>query len=848
MKKIIYSLCILWLTTYSIVALKKQELFYFQFENEELVEIVHRLAAKKEMNIIFPVKSPITSKVTMFIEEPFTLDEAWEKLYTLLDLAGYSLINKETQCTIVKTEKDISKDALPIYIGISPNKLPDSDERIRYVYYLSNLKVNEIEKSEVGIVLKELLPENANFLADPVTNAIIISDKANNIKAAMEIITKLDSATYQETFNVIKLHNTDPKIVGKLFEDILKTSSAQYRFEPKKQLSENSYFPKNVRTYPLPRTNSLLVLGTQAAIDRIRDFIVKYIDVELESGKSILHIYKLQYMDANQIAEVLKKVLGLDKGGSGQSSGDGGKAPINPATQERSFDQIIIKTDVPAEGSGKDQYFGNNNIIAAARNDDWVRIKSLIEQLDQAQPQVIIEVLIVNLTLQEIRSLGSLSNNPLELGFPNGVNIQSAQIGNSAIVNPLPAQVTPPATSLATDLMGDTTFNGSSSIPEAPVTNVLSPGSTVVAINNGATGTAWSVLQLLDLFSYTKVIAHPHLIATNNKEASVAIGQTRLLNDQTTGSGGGTTVIKLKDIPAIYTVKIKPRIFTSATPGGKDDAVNLQVRVDIQDFLPGTNTANARLTRQVDTCALLKNGQILALGGLIDHEIDDSLNGTPILEKIPILGWLAKSRATTRIDSNLTIFIAPTIIEPRLRGGTGKYTEDYVGITKRYSQDAELFDSLQDPVTRWFFKRPYSAQDEIRGFMNQDEFKRQGNMEQYKSLVDAEQAAVVQDNNKPAKDKKNVKRIVLTNVDDKNAEQPTQGASNTSTEKVIEKDVQVCAIEKPAALANHDIITTPTKLQPENIAIASADAVEKHKAILKDKFQKLLQAEDNPLL
>jgi general secretion pathway protein D len=840
---------------------KQQDRILFQFDNEDLVDIVHRLAAKKEVNIIFPVKAPINARITMYLEDPLTLDQAWEKLYTLLDLAGYALIEKESQWTIVKVDNNITRETLPLYIAVPPDKIPNSDERIRYIYYLTNLKIGnsaqDFNNTDISKILADMLPEKS-FFPDPISNGLIMMDKANNIKAVMDIVTQLDGTTLRETFTVMQLHNTNPTEIKELFDKLSKTEE-KYKFDTKKQVTDATYFPKNVRLFAVPRTNSLIILGSQAAIERVRDFIVKYIDVELESGKSILHIYKLQYMDANAIAEVLKKVLKTDSR-SGQSTPDVTKSPINPTTQVRVFDKIIIATDVPPAGttSGPNDtpvYFGNNNLIIACRNDDWVRIKSLIEQLDQVQPQVIIEVLIANLTLNDVKSLGAIAANPNELNFPPGVNIQSAQIGPNVVVNPVqgtsPNQTATLASSLAGDLMGNLPNDPLGITPPNPVPVYLTPGATVLALDNGTAGengfipSTWAILQMLDLFSYTKVIANPHLIATHNTKAYVKIGQTRLINDQTVGSGGGTTVVKLKDIGAIYELTIIPRIYTSDTPGGKDDAVNLDVLVSISDFIPG-NASNARLSRDVKTQAVLKNGQILALGGLIDHEIDDSWNGSPILSRIPILGWLTKFRSTTRADTNLTIFIAPTIIEPRLRGGLSQYTKDYVNITKKYSNEAELFDSLQDPVTRFFFKRVHDSQGEIDEFVNQDEFKREVNTNKYKTIIDVDAAKVKEAQaQKPQDTNKKTKRIVLTNVDkDKNVEtkhhatEPALNPAATTT--------KVCAANPDKE--NADPLTTNVKPQQEDIALAKVDVKKMDRNMLRDRLQKILEAEDNPLL
>ena len=79
-------------------------------------------------------------------------------------------------------------------------------------------------------------------------------------------------------------------------------------------------------------------------------------------------------------------------------------------------------------------------MIIAARSDDWKRIRPLIEELDQPQPQVLIEVLIADLTLDDTRALGSMFRNPLSIPMPNKMNIQSGQL-NADTLTPTPGIV-----------------------------------------------------------------------------------------------------------------------------------------------------------------------------------------------------------------------------------------------------------------------------------------------------------------------------------------------------------------------------------------------------------------------
>src|SRR5204863_3595393 len=194
------------------------------------------------------------------------------------------------------------------------------------------------------------------------------------------------------------------------------------------------------------------------------------------------------------------------------------------------------------------------------------------------------------------------------------------------------------------------------------IASFASAGTTMLSLNDN-NGHTWSILELLQTFSHTKIISHPHVVATNNKEASISIGEQRYLKDAASGSLGGTTVITFKPINADLKVKITPRISTA-------DTINLQVLININEFTqPAATNVNTQAIRTLETNANIKNGGIFALGGLIKNNNINSVSETPFLSKIPILGWFFKSRRNEIVQNNLTVFICPTIIQPRLRGG-----------------------------------------------------------------------------------------------------------------------------------------------------------------------------------
>ena len=721
-----------------------QTMISFNYDNEELVNVINYIASKRGTNLLLPVKADekIVGKLTWHLDKKVTIDEAWNLLGTILNIAGYSIAPRKSYDEIVKTTREISRQPMPLYIGIPPEQLPATDQRIRYLYYLANIKTEGETENEISPMLKAILPSDALFKIDSATNALILMGKANDIKSAMSVVTHLDQPGFQETMEVIRLKHTEAQLLADLFNNniLQKTETNRYRLDTQKK-SDISYFSKHIKIIAQGRTNSLIVLGRAQSVTRIREFINHYIDVEQDSGKSILHVYQLQYRNASSFAEVLKNIVQpKEAGGFEQATGEG-KAVTGP---QRYFEDVLISVDTPEGQEGEDEtawtgeegtpsttimqtkYFGGNKLIIAARNDDWQRLKELIEKLDEPEPQVLIEVLIADLTLDDTKALGTLFRNPEKLPMPGATNFQSAHLLPGVMTDSFDApntvgviERTDGSVEAASDLLrfygtDETTGKRKDSGTENVATN-LTKGSTAISFNDSS-GKTWGITQILKLIDNTKILSHPHIISTNNKEAKIEISETRRLTDQASGSQGGTVISTDKDIPASLIVKIVPRISISET---RDNTVNLQVLIDINEFKSATD--DTRITRNVTTNATVVTGDILALGGLVRTNETDAVSETPLLSKIPLIGWLFKKRSKIKKQTNLTVFISPTIIEPRLRGGIGTYTKDYLSLTREYAKSGDLFDSLKDPITRWFFTEESATEKFTKEFMSEDE-------------------------------------------------------------------------------------------------------------------------------
>ncbi len=763
-----------------------------KYHDENLIDVVNEIANYKGANVIVPVMADaITSKVSVTLKEKLSVDEAWNFLTQVLELAGYAIINKPGAYEIVKIKPGMPYESLRIFMNVPYEDLPESDERIRCLFYLRNIKVpGEAGEQENDLynVLSRILPTGEDIKRslsfDPVTNAIILTERANIIKSVMRVVNILDETGFKEKVEVLRLFYASAEDIYKIFKDIMTTPQPdRYGINPRKSPSEATYFSKFVKIVPCGRLNTLIVLGREQAVDRVKDFINKYVDVPPDMGESVFHVYQLQYLDAAEFAPVLQHVV-ASTASSSQARMEGG---AQQGGVERFFEGVKIISDRPTtreesmsreEGaSTQPLYHGGNKLIIAARHDDWLRIKKLIEELDKPQPQVILEVLVVDLTLSDQKYLGSMLRNPRYLfqdmqfqsaqadimlvnslgssassaasgasaaagvaanaakALKKAVDCQPPTVPSTSIPDPSTValdSVVGPGHPLNVDLLKDAYSAGSS--PSMLKYESLDPSNLCVAANTPAGTNAlsfidndskvWSLLEVRDALANNKILSNPHVVAASNKQTKIVIGEIRIVQDAAIGGSGGSVTVPYKPVEATLKIVMTPRISLSPDDDPRKDIVQIGITVDITNFTDtnyittstgGTDPEKAnRFTRQVITSSQVRSGEVIPIGGLLTRETDKRGSRTPILGKIPIIGWFTSAGTGENTEKNLTVFVCPTVVRPRLRKGSmDDYTRAYIKLTKRYVAEGDLFGSLKDPITRWYFGDPLDITDTI---------------------------------------------------------------------------------------------------------------------------------------
>lgn len=709
--------------------LAENQTYELNFENKSLSEIFSEITKLKNINIYVPDEVKLTDKITINYGI-VTLRQAWNYLQMMLDALGLTIIKNGVAYKMVKTST-IGREPLPFYVNIKSEHLPATEDRIRYLYYFANINISSSGSSgpifggggstPIDLILKDMLPSsspnNYDYILDPNSNSLMITARAVSIKNVMKIIETIDKTGFRETVAVIPLNHANAQVVYEILKQLIPDQPQQQPgYFPAPNTSAPKfgyYFSENTKINYLDRTNSVVILGSIESVQRVKDFIVKYIDQPLQSGSSILHVKPLQYLDASALMTVLQSVV----------TADTGKAQSVAQKQlQDTLSKVIITSEVPTDApqivnnNGEIQStqvpkIGGNNLIIAAQREDWKILEQLIDSLDTPQMQVVLEVLVVDVTFTQKNIIASQLRNPTD-GFPQNFNFQSAQITKPWLNFIPPAGGTTPLVidmtrGLAADLLQQTNpanLGINSTINPVNIAQLTDVGSTVISFSNGTGKGIFDILQILENYGNTTILSQPFVVTKNYQPAQIQINEERIVDgsvqDQSTG---GPTIIPKVPITASLSVTITPRI-------SKANTINLDVAVTANNFVQTADTGNNTIaSREIITNANVGNKEMLVIGGLSKDQTADGLRDFPILSQIPLIGYFFKNKTRTKSKTTLMIFIQPTIIKPRLGGGIDPYTKSKLNYIKQKELEADigvdgvLFENLRDPITRVMF-------------------------------------------------------------------------------------------------------------------------------------------------
>lgn len=425
------------------------------------------------------------------------------------------------------------------------------------------------------------------------------------------------------------------------------------------ELSEIFADPKSplagvVRLVPITRLNTILVITPQQKYLQAVETWIKRLDVGGTSAGRRIYVYDVQNGRAEDLAKSLNKILSLPtieedqparartgfsmSGGSapgfisnsGVNSGlapgynpsvnQGGSAAMSnlyPSLLGSAPGQLGLTQNTAKQGDLRIVANNDSNaLLVLASPAEFSVIEAALSRLDAPSRQVLIEASLAEVTLTDELRYGvqwnwNTKNGPLTLS-----NSSSGQIS-----------------------------------PSFPGLSYLYTGSMNIS----------AVLSALETYTTIRVISSPKLVTLNNHEAQLQVGDEVPIATQSAVS------VVNPDAPIVNSVQMQDTgVILSVTPRvNKNGLVEMDITQEVSNSVPTTTSGIDSPTiqqRKFSTTVVVKNGDTIALGGLITESKTKTKSGVPYLQKIPVLGGLFRDTNNQSIRTELILLITPRVM------------------------------------------------------------------------------------------------------------------------------------------------------------------------------------------
>jgi general secretion pathway protein D len=601
-------------------ALPKNNEVTFNFVDVDLPVVTKFISDITGKNFIFDEK--VKGKITIIAPSKLSIDDAYNLFASLLELKGFTLIPAG-----VNTYKIIpAVEAKQRGVQISTEGVPINENYIARLLALKYISADEALK-----FFQPLISKDGHISTFGPGNMLLVVDSGLNIEKILSILELIDKPSVTEVPEVIPLHHASADVIAR----VLNSGFGRDRGKsvPNQPVAETA------TAVPDQRLNAVILFGDKGTRESMKA-LISLIDVPSPEAQGRINVYFLENADATDLAKVIEGIL---KGAQPQRQAAAGTP--QQATPFEEASGITVTADK-----------ASNALIIVASPTDYQNLFSIIKNLDKRRRQVYVEAMIIEVSVDKIRTLGV---NWRAAATKNGNPVAIAGFGTvdqTAIQNILQG-------------LSGATVGGLGNFLNVPFTTVGSDGTVSTSVLS-VPGYA-ALFNLSDFKDTVNVLSTPAILTSDNKEAEILVGENVPFISQsqtsvnTAVTTSGTTIpgvlnsITRQDVGII--LKITPQI----TEG---DHVKLDIYEEISSVLAQDDQITISLgptitKRSTKTSVVVKNNQTVVIGGLIQDNDEHTVTKVPVLGDIPLLGWLFKTKTVTKNKTNLIVFLSPHVIK-----------------------------------------------------------------------------------------------------------------------------------------------------------------------------------------
>ncbi len=638
------------------------------FANAEIEAVARTMATITGRNVV--VDPRVKGTMTLTSTVPVTPAQAMQLFASQLRTQGFSLVeNNGISLVLPEAEAKLQSSA----VSAGPVR-GATGQIVTQIFRLTHENANNLVP-----ILRPLISPNNTINVNPGTNALVITDYAENLQRIARIIAALDisGATGVEIVHLKYGIASDlAPLVARLMES--GGGSAIPTPVPGQPTVAVAAATSNEGGYkttlvPEPRSNAIIIRAANPARLALAKTLIEQLDqpasLRPDGSSGNIHVVYLKNAEATKLAVTLRAALAALPGQSQTGGAAGSSAPAatpaatSQATQTQAstgstssgMSSLASGPTINAAASNQPSTGGQiqadpatNSLIISAPEPVYRELRAVIDKLDQRRAQVFVESLIAEVREDKAADFGIQWQGLFGGGSTVGVlgtNYSTARATSSGTSSTS-------IVDFASALYGYTKGT-STTLPTVNTGFNLLVGSKTLGL----------LANFIQSTGAGNVLSTPTLLTLDNEEAKIIVGQNvPMPTGSYTNTGSSSTSVnpfqtyERKDVG--LTLRVKPQI-------SEDGTIKMVIYQEVSSVVSGTATnSSGPITnkRAIESSVLVDDGAIVVLGGLLEDQYSSTEDKVPVLGDVPVFGNLFKSRNRSYVKTNLMVFLRPVIV------------------------------------------------------------------------------------------------------------------------------------------------------------------------------------------
>jgi general secretion pathway protein D len=575
--------------------------------------------------LTFVVDPRVQGRVTVSSQEPLSQTELFEVMLSTLRANGLVAVPSGNRTYRIEPAAGAGQAGGPQAAGSAAG------------FSTQVFRLRALDAKSAAETLRPLVSPQGAVMPSQRGNLLVVADYADNLRRVRSLLAQVDQD--RGTTETVTLRSSSAREIAGVLNELLAGPGGDPR-------ARNGL----VSIVVVDSSNSIILKGEPEVVQPLLGVIAD-LDRRAESAGDV-RVVQLQHANAEQLVPVLQQLVGqaptvastAATGGQGEGAAQAAQAAA------------AVVPAVASSGGGRaniGRYPGANAIIIAADPETQRMLAEVIRQLDVRRQQVLVEAIVVEVSDEAAKRLGV----QFAVAGINGSNIPFAATNYSNTAPNLPA------------ILGAAAAEGK--LPENSTTMELlrnAAVSSLLGANGIITGGAGNInddalfgliINAVKSDTASNLLSTPSIMTLDNQEATLLAGQeVPITTGEVLGDDNSNPFRTIQRQNVGVALEVKPQINAGGT-------VTLFLRQEVSS-VAGPVSANFEELilnkREITTTVNVDDGEIVVLGGLLDQNERISVERTPLLGDVPVLGHLFRGTNKQKTKTNLMVFIRPTIV------------------------------------------------------------------------------------------------------------------------------------------------------------------------------------------